>query len=314
MIVRGEAKNTGAVPMHRVRAVLRSPDPLLDGKEITFGTIAPRKSRVGEVAIEIPPGAPSGAELVSATASCDESTNCGSADFVARIEGRPHPVFSVSYETADGSVAPNAGARPRRQLVVKIRNIGTGSGKDVYASLRNAPGQDDVLIDAGRFRRQHLDRGQTVTHAFLYEDALDNREEPYRFDLTVGEASAAGLTTHRISFQGGGAGAAAGHVTPPIVTASAPLVVPSFSVRVSGEASSEGGLRDVFMTVQNLGSPRPPQKVFYLPSAGSGTHFPFAADVPVEKGSNLIRVTARGADGVATTISLSVLMTRSPIE
>jgi hypothetical protein len=231
---------------------------------------------------------------------------------VTQTGGRTPPVFSVNYQTADAPGAPGVdGTVPpgRKQLIVKIENIGGGEAKDVSASLQNAPGQEDVRVDVGLFRAEHLAPGKTAAFSFVYNDLFDGRPEPYRFDLSVGERNSEDLAAIRISFEGGGAGAAAGHVAPPLLAVSAPTQVHSSSVRVTGEASSGGGLRDVYVTVQSMTSPRLPKKVFYVASTGGDTRLPFTADVPVEEGSNDLRVTARAADGVATTHPLSVLMT-----
>jgi hypothetical protein len=105
-----------------------------------------------------------------------------------------------------------------------------------------------------------------------------------------------------------------GQVTPPTVTASAPVVVTGSTVALDGTAASDGGLRDVFVSVQDLshdlGSTHMPIKVFYLASPGRQARMSFQTNAPLQTGSNLIRVTARSAEGVPTTTSLIVLRTR----
>jgi len=317
-VVRGVAKNVGTHPLHRVRAVLKAPGDLFDGNEFTFGTIEPGRTRTAEITLEVPEGVPPASHTVTALGSCDECGEGTRREFVTQTGGRAPPVLSIDYATADAPNVPGPDSKVstaqsrRKQLVVTVRVVGAGAAKNLLASLRSAPGQEYVRVDVGLFRTRQLDQGQAATFSFVYDDLLDGRDEPYRFDLLLWEEDTGNVAKHRISFERGGAGAATGHVTPPTVSASAPTAVHSASVRVTGEAVGAGGLRDVFVTVHRLGSSRPAHKVFYLASPGGGDRLPFIADVPLEAGSNYLRVIARGADGAATTYPLLVLMTPAP--
>jgi len=314
VVVHGVARNMGKEALHHVQTVLKAPGDYFDTNELTFGAIPPGRARSADVAVKIPAGAPLAAHAVTVQATCDECGERTVREFVIQTAGVPQPVFAIDYATAEAPPPPAATTAPppglrRKQLVVRVQNIGAGAAKNLLATLENAPGQEDVRMDVGLFRTERLEAGQVATFSFIYDDLLDDRDEPYRFDLLLSEDGSAVVARHRISFQRGGSGAAAGHVSPPVVSASAATVVHAASVRVTGEATSSGGLRDVFVTVQLLGRYRPQRKVFYLASPGGGPRLPFAADIPLEVGSNYLRVVARGVDGAATTYPLSVLMT-----
>jgi hypothetical protein len=99
-------------------------------------------------------------------------------------------------------------------------------------------------------------------------------------------------------------------VTPPNLTATAPRVVDQAIVHVTGGASGDAKLRDVFISVQSLRARKLPHNVFYLSNPNAQTQMPFSVEVPVQLGSNIVRVSARDADGVQTTTRLMVLRTQ----
>ena len=123
----------------------------------------------------------------------------------------------------------------------RIRNLGAGPSPAMTASLMNAQGQQGVLIDAGLFRVRQMPSGATERLSFVYE-VVRHPDSQYHFDLTIGDTELGPSTTHRISFEQGGTGAAFGHVTPPTVNASAPLLETASTVHLTGTASCEGGL------------------------------------------------------------------------
>jgi hypothetical protein len=83
---------------------------------------------------------------------------------------------------------------------------------------------------------------------------------------------------------------------PPAVTATAAPVVAEPTVRVAGEIG--GGVpRDVFIMVETVGANLPSRKAYYLANKDNLASLPFAADVPVGLGGNLITVNGRDAAG-----------------
>jgi carboxyl-terminal processing protease len=308
LVIRGEAKNTGTVRLHRVRAVLEASLPALDGQELVFGTLDPGASRAAEVSIKIPVWFPSAAAPISARIVSDERAAGNPAELVAKIEGRSRPIFALSYRSTDVTpTSPQMGAdQIERQIRVdlQLRNVGASPARTT-ATLRNGAGQMDVLIDSGLCRAPLLAPGATFDTSFVFRDELEHRDEPYEFDLSLGDDDWGLLMRRHLSHSA--SSAAAGMVAPPIVSASAPLVVHGGSARVTGEAAGGGRVRDLYMISEGVGPTRRPHKVFYLVNRAVAARVPFAVDVPVEAGSNLLRIVARGDDGAATTTWLSVL-------
>jgi carboxyl-terminal processing protease len=92
-------------------------------------------------------------------------------------------------------------------------------------------------------------------------------------------------------------------VTPPAIALTPPpLETSTDKVTISGSASDDSHLEDVFMLVSNRDSKIEAKKVFYQSNRGrkSATKMDFSAQVPVWPGSNMITVFARENNEVRT--------------
>jgi len=98
-------------------------------------------------------------------------------------------------------------------------------------------------------------------------------------------------------------------VTPPVLTVSAPTVVTGDSVHVTGHASDDRILRDVYIRVWNRDAKVGMKKVFYQSNRGAGdrTKLDFEADVPLWPGSNMVQVFARESNEVQSLDTVVVL-------
>jgi hypothetical protein len=96
-------------------------------------------------------------------------------------------------------------------------------------------------------------------------------------------------------------------VTPPLLTVTAPTVVPGDTVHLKATASDEIGVKDVYIRVWNRDSKLPPKKVFYLPNKGDKSHLAFETDVPLWPGSNLVQVFARETNEIQSVQTVVVL-------
>jgi carboxyl-terminal processing protease len=96
-------------------------------------------------------------------------------------------------------------------------------------------------------------------------------------------------------------------VTPPILTVTAPTVVPGNTVHLKATASDDTEVKDVYIRVWNRDSKLPPKKVFYLPNKGDKRRLSFEADVPLWPGSNLVQVFARETNEIQSVQTVVVL-------
>jgi carboxyl-terminal processing protease len=100
--------------------------------------------------------------------------------------------------------------------------------------------------------------------------------------------------------------------TPPLLSVSAPTVVTGNVVHISGTATDNTEVKDIYVRVWNRESKLPPKKVFYLPNRGEKTRLSFETDVPLWPGSNLIQVFAREGNEVQSVQTLMVLQRQVP--
>jgi hypothetical protein len=74
------------------------------------------------------------------------------------------------------------------RLLVKVKNIGAGAAVKTEAILRNQPGQEGILISAGRFEAKELAPGASKNFSFVYEIGPDFHGEDYQLELMVGDS------------------------------------------------------------------------------------------------------------------------------
>jgi carboxyl-terminal processing protease len=97
------------------------------------------------------------------------------------------------------------------------------------------------------------------------------------------------------------------HVTPPVLTVTAPPVVNGSMVHIKGTVTDDHEVKDVYVRVWNRDSKLPPKKVFYLPNRGDKTKLSFETDVPLWPGSNLVQVFARETNEIQSVHTVIVL-------
>jgi carboxyl-terminal processing protease len=389
--IRGTVKNTGTTTVYRVRAVLRSDNLLFDENEMVFGKIAPGQTKTYDLSVKVPKSSLTRTDVLRAEFSGQGKLRANAAEMTLNIEGKPHPLFAYAYQTIDDVNGNRDGLVQRGERVrtlVRVKNIGPGTSLHTEAIVRNGPGQEGILISAGRFESRDLAPGATKDFSFVYEVGNDYQGDDYQLELMVadtvlgesisdkikikiaptGPAPTAdeGLVTvkkdgvalrespdkdalvlgyanpgsafpstgklggfERIDLEAGrpafvavtdisrgGSGKPSYRerwdATPPILSVKAPTIVTGSTVHLTGLATDNTEVKDLYVRVWNRDSKLPPKKVFYLPNKGEKTRLPFETDVPLWPGSNLIQVFAREANEVQSVQTLMVLMRPSP--
>ncbi|HJX65558.1 MAG TPA: MXAN_5808 family serine peptidase [Polyangia bacterium] len=389
--IRGTVKNVGTTTACRVRAVLKSDNPLFDENEMVFGRIAPGGSKTYDLTVRAPKSSLTRTDVIRADMSGQGTLTANSPEMTLHIEGKAHPLFAYSYQTIDDVVGNRDGQVQRGERVrtlVKVKNIGQGAALRTEAILRNGSGQEGILISAGRFETKDLAPGASRTFTFVYEVGSDFRGDEYQLDLVVADTVLGESVSDKIKVKLAPAGPApatedqpvtitrseaalreapadkalvVGHapkgtvwkstgrigafqrveiesgrpafvatadvapggavhgsfvpewqVTPPVLTVSAPPVVPGNTVHIKATASDDNGVKDVYIRVWNRDSKLPPKKVFYLPNKGIKTRLAFETDVPLWPGSNLVQVFARETNEIQSVQTVVVLDRGAP--
>jgi carboxyl-terminal processing protease len=388
--LRGLVRNTGRSPAYRVRAVFDSDNPLFDENEMVFGKIAPGESKSYELAVKVPTASFTRTDEIKVALYTQRGlVRQGAADLLVNIEGKPRPMFAYSYQTIDDQKGANRDGQVQRgeqvRTLVTVKNIGLGRALHTEATLRNGPGQEGILISAGRFETKDLDPGDSKTFSFLYEVRPEYKGDDYQLELSVADTTlgesvtdkikvkiappgpapenasgtatigrddeplresasdsalvvgrAAKGTTYKVTGKLGtymrlevdgvrtafvasndlklggvvkGAFKPEWEVTPPLLTVSAPTVASGDTVHISGHASDDRLVRDVYVRVWNRNAKIPVKKAFYQPNrlVGDRTKMDFDAEVPLGTGSNLVQVFARESNEVQSLQTVVVL-------
>jgi carboxyl-terminal processing protease len=199
--IRGTVRNVGTSTVYRVRAVLRSDNPLFDENEMVFGKITPGASKTYDLTVKAPKSSLTRTDVIRADMSGQGTLKANSPEMTLNIEGKAHPLFAYSYQTID-DVAGNRDGQVQRgervRTLVKVKNIGQGAALRTEAILRNGSGQEGILISAGRFETKDLAPGASRTFTFVYEVGSDFRGDEYQLDLVVADTVLGESVTDKI--------------------------------------------------------------------------------------------------------------------
>jgi carboxyl-terminal processing protease len=199
--IRGTVKNVGTTPVYRVRAVLRSDNPLFDENEMVFGKVAPGSSKTYDLTVKAPKSSLTRTDVIQADISGQGTVKANNPELTLNIEGKAHPLFAYSYQTID-DVAGNRDGQVQRgervRTLVKVKNIGQGAALRTEAILRNGAGQEGILISAGRFDTKDLAPGASRTFNFVYEVGQDFRGDEYQLELVVADTVLGESVTDKI--------------------------------------------------------------------------------------------------------------------
>jgi carboxyl-terminal processing protease len=147
-------ENRGDGPFKRLRGWTQAEkNPLIDRRELVFGTIRPGERRSWTMPVKVPKGMDSRRDEVTihfeddaAKAPPDLATSFGVVEV-------PKPMFAFSVQL-DDKVGGNGDGLAQRgetfNVRVDVRNVGTGaSGEKTYVSLKNL-GDEKLFIKKGR--------------------------------------------------------------------------------------------------------------------------------------------------------------------
>jgi carboxyl-terminal processing protease len=219
--IRGTVRNTGSTPVHRVHALLKSENPYIDENEMVFGKIGPGESKNYDLVVKLPKNTLTRTDVIRANLFAQGPLKANVPELTFNIEGKARPLFAYAYQTVD-DVKGNQDGRvqvgEKVRLLVKVKNIGAGASIKTEAILRNQPGQEGILISAGRFEAKDLAAGASKNFSFIYEVGPDFRGEDYQLELMVGDSILNESVTDKIKIKVAGA-------TNPVETASGAVTV-----------------------------------------------------------------------------------------
>src|SRR6267378_703094 len=160
------AQNTGAVPLSRLRAYTKSDNGVLDRREFVFGQLQPGEKRTWAVPVKIPRYMPSRRDDVTLRWEDEAGDQLEEARAETDIAELPRPAFAWSYQIAGNDGLLHKGETA--EIIVDVKNIGTGQAYDAYAALRNLS-EDRINVKKGRTKLGPLKPGETKSATFVLE-------------------------------------------------------------------------------------------------------------------------------------------------
>jgi carboxyl-terminal processing protease len=199
--IRGTVKNTGTVPVHRVRALLKSENPYFDENEMIFGKIAPGETKSFDLVVKVSKGMLTRSDIIHANVFAQGALKANTPELALHVEGKPRPLFAYNYQTVDdvkGNQDGQVQLGEKVRLLVKVKNLGAGPAIKTEAILRNGAGQEGILISAGRFETKDLAPGATKNFSFVYEVGPEFKGDEYQLELMVGDSVLGESVTDKI--------------------------------------------------------------------------------------------------------------------
>ncbi len=163
------AHNTGTVPLSRLRAWTKSENGVLDRREFVFGMLQPGEKRTWTVPIKIPRYVPSRRDDITLKWEDEAGDPLEEAHAESDISELPRPAFAWSWQISGNDGLLHKGDKgDTAEIVVDVKNVGTGQAYDAYAALRNLS-EDRINVKKGRTKLGPLKPGETKSATFVLE-------------------------------------------------------------------------------------------------------------------------------------------------
>ncbi len=166
MGIKVTVRNGSDAPIRRLRAVTRSENRILDGRELVFGLVAPGRSRTWTAWIELPPVTSPRVDSVTIEFRSADGRVPGPASIDVRVPARPEPRLAFTWHLEDLGNG-NGFVEPGEEILahVRVSNMGEGATFDSEANLSARPGIDVI---EGRFHMGRLEPGASTEGRFRF--------------------------------------------------------------------------------------------------------------------------------------------------
>ena len=283
-------KNVGTSSFSQLIGTSDSPIGIFKDLEFPFGSVAPQQTATWDVPVKVP----AGAFQTEAPTTIKFQEKNGAIpppiDLFVPITEQPQPHFSYEYrlEGFKGKTIPR---NKTVHLLVAVTNNGVGPTKEALVNLKNLGGKE-IFINKGRLSLKsipvkatatadlsfHIDPAFTGTTADLELTILDTElltgvNRKLKLNLETADSF---LTPPEKK-----------KYTPPFVKITKTLNrTEKPQLTVDGTAEDDERIKDVYIFVGT-------KKVFYVANPEQKKTLAFHAEIPLEKGHNVIAVTAR---------------------
>ena len=197
-------KNNSDSPVHRLRAITVSDNPVFNDKELIFGKLTPGQSRSWNIKFDIPKWVNTRNDKVDLKFFQSDNVEIQGCSFNITTIGNDKPLFAYNFEIADdgryestgnGNSTPDYGEH--MSIVFNIKNVGTGKSEKTIVTLKNLSG-DSVYLEKGRFEFKDLERNTTKNAPFLFK-VNDKKINEINFELNIIDEVFREVITSRIN-------------------------------------------------------------------------------------------------------------------
>jgi len=161
--VKATVRNAGTRPVHRLRGVLDSEHPALEGREFMFGRVEPGESRSWSVKSHVALDSPPRGDWLRLVLSTDEGILEAGAERPVETRAAPRPSFTYSTSIDDRKRGDGDGRLERGEAValsVWVGNDGQGPAQDVVVRLESGA-RENLFLERGTDRLGAVEPGQT---------------------------------------------------------------------------------------------------------------------------------------------------------
>lgn len=315
-----EVTNEGDGPLHRLWATTECKNPLFDKLEFLFGKLEKGRARSYSTPVELPQGAFDREDDITIKFSEANGYIPKGISGTIITEALQRPQFAYSYQILDkGYKCNNDGLIQKGEsveLLLLIKNIGKGNSTKNIATLRDVS-HKDVFVEQGKAEIGELLPGDSkpVTLRFTVKESLPVNE--FSMNIVITDTTFGTFLSDKVTFPvaesskmletaGVGSQGLKTQTGLPLqrVPPSIELIQPASAsllglgkLTLSGVVKDDKYVKHVYILVDN-------DKVFFKPNSPDSkdaSHLPFASELPLKDGPNIITVVARDDLGLVAT-------------
>jgi carboxyl-terminal processing protease len=165
-------ENRGSDTLHRIHAWTECENGYLDRREFIFGTLHAGERKTWRVPVKMPKDLTSRRDEVKVKFFSDNDPLQEQLVSEINFVELPRPAFAFNWQVIDDCAHCNGDGLVQRgeeiQLLVDVKNVGTGKALDSFAQIKNAADQN-IFIEKGRFKLGEMAPGESKTARFLLE-------------------------------------------------------------------------------------------------------------------------------------------------
>ncbi|MGM0555442.1 MAG: MXAN_5808 family serine peptidase [Myxococcota bacterium] len=182
--ITAKLENNGDKALHRVKAITRSANSVLDDREYLFGKIEPGQTREWKVTVDVPKDVPTRHDMVEFTLSGPEKVFSDDVATAIMTEGhdRPHFAFSYTIDDKNGDGVLQNGEDV--DLKVVVENNGKADSSETQVLVKNKSGEA-VYLNKGRETVESIAKGESEVLDFAFSIKELPKDDYIELELTV---------------------------------------------------------------------------------------------------------------------------------